>query len=374
MTRAEAALLRDIRRWSMTHASIEAIESAAAQLIDAHVDVLFRQVTMFRDERAFGEGIGVLLAPDEAGDVHRCVLIEAEWALAAALVGRALRRRPPRIVAPGRDSSPALAGAFSAVLLAVARRAHSSVALRVLRVDSSSALEADMVRRAPELALATLTVIVEQDAFAARALVPHAACIRGPALDFTSKALGRLGPMPLSMSVVACASRANAVDVGALRPGDAFLPDRWPLTRSDDGCLRGHAWLAAPDSDSGIRVELAGEGDLVLAGDVGALCQTEGDMVESNEENALVSAVGDVPVVVRVEIGEARMTAREWASLGRGDVIGLGRRLGDGVLLRVGGIPVARGELVQIDGEVGVRISQRIQGVQPIDAERTDHS
>jgi flagellar motor switch/type III secretory pathway protein FliN len=69
-----------------------------------------------------------------------------------------------------------------------------------------------------------------------------------------------------------------------------------------------------------------------------------------------------VPVLVRVEIGEARMTAREWASIGRGDVVTLGRRVGAQVLLRVGGVPVALGELVSVDGEVGVRIAERVAG------------
>ena len=76
---------------------------------------------------------------------------------------------------------------------------------------------------------------------------------------------------------------------------------------------------------------------------------------------ALLDAIGEVPVVVRVEIGEARMAARDWASLGRGDVVALGRRVGERVVLRVGGVPVARGELVEIDGEVGVRIAERIE-------------
>ena len=76
-------------------------------------------------------------------------------------------------------------------------------------------------------------------------------------------------------------------------------------------------------------------------------------------ESALVGAMGEVPVVVRVEIGEAVMSARDWASLGPGDVIGLGRRVGEHVLLRVGGVPVARGELVTIEGEIGVRILEQ---------------
>jgi flagellar motor switch/type III secretory pathway protein FliN len=77
----------------------------------------------------------------------------------------------------------------------------------------------------------------------------------------------------------------------------------------------------------------------------------------------LVGAIGDVPVVVRVEVGEATLPAREWASLHRGDVLSLGRRLGAHVVLRVGPIAVARGELVDLEGELGVRIVDRIGAV-----------
>jgi flagellar motor switch/type III secretory pathway protein FliN len=111
-----------------------------------------------------------------------------------------------------------------------------------------------------------------------------------------------------------------------------------------------------------VRARLVEGGRLVLSGEVDSVC-AEADMTERVTEvgeGALLEAVGDVPVVVRVEIGEARMAAREWASLGRGDVITVGRRVGELVVLRVGGVAVARGELVNVDGEVGVRIAERI--------------
>ena len=62
---------------------------------------------------------------------------------------------------------------------------------------------------------------------------------------------------------------------------------------------------------------------------------------------------------MRVELGTVEMKAREWAELGPGDVIALGRRVGDPAILRVGGVELARGELVQVDGEYGVRILAR---------------
>jgi flagellar motor switch/type III secretory pathway protein FliN len=84
-----------------------------------------------------------------------------------------------------------------------------------------------------------------------------------------------------------------------------------------------------------------------------------GDGVDRAE---LIDAIGDVPVLVRVELGEARMAARDWAAVGKGDVVTLGKRVGESVVLRVGGVPVARGDLVEVDGEVGVRIVERLAG------------
>ena len=43
--------------------------------------------------------------------------------------------------------------------------------------------------------------------------------------------------------------------------------------------------------------------------------------VSDKDQDALVEAVGEVPIVVRVEIGVAEMRAREWASLAPGDVV-----------------------------------------------------
>jgi flagellar motor switch/type III secretory pathway protein FliN len=107
--------------------------------------------------------------------------------------------------------------------------------------------------------------------------------------------------------------------------------------------------LAAPGADRGACADLGEHGQLVLRGDTEDLRMDE----------TLVDTLGDVPVVVRVEIGAAEMRAREWAAVAAGDVIALGRRIAEPVVLRVGGVEVARGELVEIEGEVGVRIVSR---------------
>ena len=82
----------------------------------------------------------------------------------------------------------------------------------------------------------------------------------------------------------------------------------------------------------------------------GATATTPIEVLESLEQ---------APIVVRVELGTVEMKAREWAELGPGDVVALGRKIGDLAILRVGGVEVARGELVQVEGEIAVRIASR---------------
>lgn len=75
--------------------------------------------------------------------------------------------------------------------------------------------------------------------------------------------------------------------------------------------------------------------------------------------SATLEVLEDAPVVLRAEAGAVEMLAREWAGLAPGDVVSLGRKLGDPVVLRIAGVEVGRGDLVQIDGEIGIRLTEK---------------
>ena len=66
----------------------------------------------------------------------------------------------------------------------------------------------------------------------------------------------------------------------------------------------------------------------------------------------------DVPVELAVEIGRTRMTIGDALALGPGSIVTLNRLAGDPVDLLVNGKPIARGEVVVIDEEFGLRISE----------------
>jgi flagellar motor switch protein FliN/FliY len=71
-----------------------------------------------------------------------------------------------------------------------------------------------------------------------------------------------------------------------------------------------------------------------------------------------LSLVLDVPVELAVEIGRTTMTIRQTMALAPGAVVVLDRMAGEPVDLLVNGRRIARGEVVAIDEEFGLRITE----------------
>ncbi|AEP13534.1 type III secretion system cytoplasmic ring protein SctQ [Chloracidobacterium thermophilum] len=78
------------------------------------------------------------------------------------------------------------------------------------------------------------------------------------------------------------------------------------------------------------------------------------------EETATPPAVSldDLAVTVRIELAARRLRLEEVAQLRTGYVLELGCKPTDPVTLTIDGRPIARGELVDVEGRLGVRITQ----------------
>jgi flagellar motor switch protein FliN len=72
-----------------------------------------------------------------------------------------------------------------------------------------------------------------------------------------------------------------------------------------------------------------------------------------------------VPVELAVEIGRTRMTIGDTLGLGPGSIITLNRMAGEPVDLLVNGRPIARGEVVVIDEEFGLRVTEVVGSAVP---------
>jgi flagellar motor switch protein FliN/FliY len=92
--------------------------------------------------------------------------------------------------------------------------------------------------------------------------------------------------------------------------------------------------------------------EATLSGDQPAAAGLSGDL----------ERLRDVPVELAVEIGRTRMTIGETLALGPGSIITLNRLAGEPVDLLVNGKPIARGEVVVIDEEFGLRVTEVVTG------------
>ena len=81
-------------------------------------------------------------------------------------------------------------------------------------------------------------------------------------------------------------------------------------------------------------------------------------------DGADLGRVIDVPVELAVEIGRTTMTIGETLSLAPGSIVSLNRLAGEPVDLLVNGKVIAQGEVVVIDEEFGMRITDIVSAQQ----------
>jgi flagellar motor switch/type III secretory pathway protein FliN len=278
--------------------------------------------------------------------------VEAEAALKVRAVEAALGLGPG-LLDPARKAAPEVEGAWAAILVAVARRCALEGAPRLAGEP-----------RAGEAAVVAATARLGGEAFSLRIGVPLEAI--PAATRFDRAALAGLGAMPLTVPLVGARGLATPEDLAGMVPGAAWFPgEAWAIRRELEGWA-GSGWLACGGAERGAEVELRRDGAslaLVLGRSCGSL-SWEPPMTTPPEDDApeadLPDALAETPVVVRVEVASVTLEAQQWARLGPGDVVATGVRLGEPVVLRAGGSVFARGELCILEGELAVKILQRL--------------
>ena len=252
----------------------------------------------------------------------------------------------------------ALRGAGAALVLEVARRAARAEAPEL--ADEEAVNPGWLLYGQASVRVGGRPYRVELCAGLERAGVPG---LRAPI------ELRRLGALRLRVPWVGAVSSVPLGVLEGLALGDVWLPGADAWVAGEPALSAGV--LAPARSRRGIPVRVQA-GRTVLGAEVVAVPEDalseavapevafpkEMETSMSQEESELEQVVGETPVVVRLELGAVEMSAAEWAALRLGDVIASGRRLEEAVSLRTGGREIARGELVEIEGEIGVRITQ----------------
>lgn len=306
---------------------------ALSELLGLASEVVVRRVTL---GRAPASPQAVWLG---TGQVALGLL--AEPALAAFLAARILRHAEP-LADPRAPLSPPLLGLVAALAVEGARRSGTALALLDAPPVGEEALHLDV------------TLVLDGRPFSLSAFATGGLSAPGE-----EPSLRRLGPLTLDIPLVIASCALERAELLALEVRGALLLG---AGASVDAAGVGRAILVAPHSERGIAVEVQRDGRLVVREAAQARLTVERDKSRADEAETLTDVLLDTPIVVRVELGAVSMTAREWAQLGPGDVIETAQRIAEPVLLRVAGREVGRGELVNIDGQVGVRIQKLYEG------------
>jgi flagellar motor switch protein FliN/FliY len=83
-------------------------------------------------------------------------------------------------------------------------------------------------------------------------------------------------------------------------------------------------------------------------------------------EEVDLSRLSDIPMELSVEIGRTHMTVGETLDLHAGSVVTLERIAGEAADLLVNGTPIARGEVVVIDDQYGLRIIEILDAAEAV--------
>ena len=183
----------------------------------------------------------------------------------------------------------------------------------------------------------------------------------------------RLAAVPVALRVEIGQVEISARDIAAVHQGDVVVVDALSC-RADQG-ENGTARLKVGRGNAGhvdvdvvlengryqARVTAFSWGDEVRPGS-GA----PGEGAPSNDGRPIVSdalqgqegveLLNDIPLQISVELARVQVTAEDVVALKMGQVIDLNRGAAEPMDLSVNGKVVARGELVEIEGNLGVRI------------------
>lgn len=322
---------------------LSAIEQTLSGLLDTEVRLVLRELSALDTPPPAAPSVSLALAD---GSAEAALWLDPE--LTAHALGRVLSR--PVELSSGGALDPDSAGALGALVAETARRAFAGMALR-LRAPAPMA-------PGPGVG-AQLSAIVGERAYEVWGFVRHHA---RPTTDDPTFSLAALGALPIAVPLVVGVGVADRDELGRLRPGDAWLMGAGCWL---DATGAGRGALAAPGAELGVGVDLSPSGGIVVRELLPLAVEESRAMTNPEQLDQNISeAVADAPLVVRVEVGSVTLTAREWSALRPGDVIETGRRIAEPVVLRVAGREVARGELVNVEGELGVRIRQ-LSGGEP---------
>ena len=166
-----------------------------------------------------------------------------------------------------------------------------------------------------------------------------------------------LGASPATIEALGGQDAALGTLAEALESQGRSVAPAFKATLADEASLNTTmpvvAGGAVVDGDSGILVFVTGSA--TPSGSSGTVASSA---VRTTTERGGMHILSDVSMTVTAELGRARMTVRELLELAPGAIVELDRTAGMPIDVLVNGTVVARGEVVVVDEEFGVRVTE----------------
>jgi type III secretion protein Q len=370
VSRMQAAALGELRLALSTLAREPLANTASALFGGAEVSASLGVVDVWPREdieaRLSAPGLVAQLSHGAAG-AHETVLLDLSTQTASYLAGRVL----------GSDASLADAqagvplgdfeqGVFAYALARLLSASECGFALHRMHRNAADAVRA-LGSSSASVAVCPVEVRTGERSSWLRVLWPST--MRAPRTPRTSQALlSWVTKLPTTMTLRAGQATLSFAEIAGLQRDDVVLPDRSELSKAPSGlagrvrgCITGSPWALAWQVDEPRRLTLI---ERVIDN---ARANTWGTIVSRSEHDAKHDAKHDaasaderlareLPVALDLVVGKVTLSVAELSSLRPGDVLTTRAPLGQHITLESAGRSVAEGELVDVDGELGVRI------------------
>lgn len=366
ITRREAMLAGRLARLSPL-VPTGAVEESLADLTGTRVEVATLPLERCPPGRlgsCFSDWVSAAILVPAEGPPDGLIALELDPRLAQWLVHRTLGgdRMPATAVAPLTTMERGvLSYVLGVVLTALERTQRTRFRLLTIITTPTALVEALGDEGAYSV---PIEVTIDGHRLHARSWVPTRVLDR----VFPSKArplMGWLKRIPVTVTLQAGRASLRTSELASLRPGDIVLLDECRLTLA-----RGEAGASeSRDLSGSVLLALGGTGAAVgcatIDHDTVRLEALEplahprsqkGQRMTNHDTDPLEESLSNAPVDIAVELARFTLPLGELSNLKPGEIVVTGRRLGERVTLRLSDRPVATGELVDVEGEIGVRI------------------
>jgi type III secretion system YscQ/HrcQ family protein len=356
LTRHQLRVLAGLSSFYDEQGRDEALRSASA-LLGANVSLTagaaesHRASTVATRLAALGPCVGILLEC-RGGPLPACVALELSAAFAERLVDRTLGGEDTPLLPPTLLSADALAcGALAYLGARILAALRGKLCLRHVTADWNQIATA--LGEGP-LLVCPFEIQVGHDAGSLRLYVPETLLFQPRAPS--PRDLPRV-PLTLIAELGRAALRSD--EISELRPGDTVVLDACSLAFDGLG-FAGQVMVHVAGSRSHLVCNLRDRSlEVESVTSVKEPEMTTGRLSQAPEPKPVApNLAADAPLELNVELARFSLTLGELQRTQPGDVLITGRRIGEAVTLRVAGRAIAQGQLVDVEGEIGVRITQ----------------